>query len=671
MNRIKIITVLLLVGLMLLTAFLPACKKKPSASDESDTSSDDSVVESIVDGTESDSDTDTDEVDSDTDETESDTDETESDTDDGEDTIDEGESDSETDTDEVVDGMLIAEKGNVKFKIIFPEKHDESIDRGINTLNSTIIKYSGAAFVDFGSAYIGNYSPDTYEILIGDTGYPESSAVMDELGYGEWTVRFEGNKLVCTGFSPEAVNNALIEVIKQIKNGAIDGGTIALSEDLNVTKSRYDIANEIPRFANGIHPMMEDEGDSTPLAIKHGASVEMYEAYLASVESAGYTLHSKNTIGENRFAAYTNGEYTVNAGYYAYEKTIRVTIGKGAQLPISEKENVWTKNDSVVTSLASMGLGEADGSCMGYCYQLADGSFMVIDGGYENDAAILYDYMKAKAPGGEIKIAAWIITHADSDHRGAFVQFVKDYSETVTVEKLMINFPNESTSSELGSGKPVDVEMAASRMPDCTVYKVHTGQKFYIRNAVVEMLYTIDSSLPDKMFVYNDTSLVFTVDVEGERAMFTGDAGDEVAEILVSMYGDYLKSDILQLAHHGLRNGHDKSMPHTKDFYRLVRPEIVLWPNTNKAYLDTSNVDTATALMDWNLVALESARECYLAGYATTVLELPYSLYSAYIFDPNVTRDPVCKDTASTTDSLKYVTTGADNIISRLDWNND
>ncbi len=39
--------------------------------------------------------------------------------------------------------------------------------------------------------------------------------------------------------------------------------------------------------------------------------------------------------------------------------------------------------------------------------------------------------------------------------------------------------------------------------------------------------------------------------VDGCRALFLGDSNVEESSILVARYGSYLKSDIIQVAHHG------------------------------------------------------------------------------------------------------------------------
>ena len=59
--------------------------------------------------------------------------------------------------------------------------------------------------------------------------------------------------------------------------------------------------------------------------------------------------------------------------------------------------------------------------------------------------------------------------------------------------------------------------------------------------------------------------------------MFLGDAGDDVSTRLIPMYGDYLKSDICQAAHHGVED-------FTIEAYRLIRAAIWLYPCNTGLY---------------------------------------------------------------------------------------
>ena len=411
-------------------------------------------------------------------------------------------------------------------------------------------------------------------------------------------------------------------------------------------------------------------GSSRPQTFFEEAELEDTDDFVRMKYSRDFDCFKKEKLPDGRIVyTYDNGTYVIHTGFYPDESSARITIEKKTNLVPLEDENVYTSNPDVVTSLAQIGLGEDESGGMAYCYQLADGSFIVIDGGYDNDIETLYNYMKAKAPNGDIVIAAWMITHNDPDHVEGFKAFSRIYAKDYKLEKFIANFPSFSTYNEMGgeSGGELTIGVLSERT-DCKIFKAHTGQKFYIRNALIEILFTVDNLLPATASNGNVLSMIFTVDVEGERAIFFGDATDKAMQLTVPKYGEYLKSDIMQLSHHGKRNYSGMQMDNRKKLYALVRPEVILWPTSNEHYLTDGDETSVVSKHPWNLVALESARECYIAGYGITVLELPYSFYSAYKFDPNVARTPVCAEKPSTTDSLKYLPYVSDEGINNVDW---
>ena len=70
----------------------------------------------------------------------------------------------------------------------------------------------------------------------------------------------------------------------------------------------------------------------------------------------------------------------------------------------------------------------------------------------------------------------------------------------------------------------------------------------------------------------NQLSLIFTVQGAGRKILFTGDAYHRTMQIAVWRYGNALKSDILQLPHHGLCDTGNM------DFYKKADAKTVLIP---------------------------------------------------------------------------------------------
>ena len=166
------------------------------------------------------------------------------------------------------------------------------------------------------------------------------------------------------------------------------------------------------------------------------------------------------------------------------------------------------------------------------------------------------------------------------------------------------------------------------------MYKVHSGQVFYIANAKIEVLYTHETLFPEVTEATNTTSLVmkmtFTESESGKQTTFlsTGDATSKAFKCVYSNFSDYIDCDILSMAHHGGTTGATgvlaEPAKNTIAAYKAVSPTLALWPfgpNVDRAYKSQKDVDDA-------LFALDSLKEVYIAGNLgdVTIVPLPYTV---------------------------------------------
>lgn len=209
----------------------------------------------------------------------------------------------------------------------------------------------------------------------------------------------------------------------------------------------------------------------------------------------------------------------------------------------------------------------------GMCYliRLQDGSFIVVDGGW-NDKVIcdrIYETLQMYAPDpGRIVIAAWIITHPHMDHYGA-VQYIAEnqdiYSGLVVVQMIR-SFPSDSYLEAKGLSAKVNAfhqavasfRNASGEDAQATpVYSIAEkladgAASFTIRGATMAPLFWVDGSYDNgtEGDNGNETSIVFKLTVGGKTVLFTGDMSASVAEQLLSEGLD-LTADYFQVPHHG------------------------------------------------------------------------------------------------------------------------
>lgn len=211
---------------------------------------------------------------------------------------------------------------------------------------------------------------------------------------------------------------------------------------------------------------------------------------------------------------------------------------------------------------------------MSYVLTSPTGRVLVIDGGNAGDADCLRAQILAR--GGHVDL--WLITHCHNDHYDALLEIAKD-PRGVTVGKIGYNFPPQEwvdgiEPEEKAHNDPMYAFLAAGEIPCVTL---SAGDVLDFDGARIDVLadpadfaqFTPDS--PNGGSSVNDTSLVFRFTFpNGKTALFLGDLGLRAGDILAGRYGEALKSDIVQMAHHG-QNGAGENV------YRLIRPEICLW----------------------------------------------------------------------------------------------
>ena len=101
---------------------------------------------------------------------------------------------------------------------------------------------------------------------------------------------------------------------------------------------------------------------------------------------------------------------------------------------------------------------------------------------------------------------------------------------------------------------------------------LHTGLGFTVAGIRVDVLYTQEDLLPTLTDDLNETSTVIRVTAGGQRILFLADMGKLTADrMLADLPASELKSDIVQVAHHGYEGASLK-------FYQTVNPETLLWP---------------------------------------------------------------------------------------------
>ena len=212
-------------------------------------------------------------------------------------------------------------------------------------------------------------------------------------------------------------------------------------------------------------------------------------------------------------------------------------------------------------------------------------------------------------------IAAWFFSHFHQDHIGGFIDFVNndEYMKKVTIKSVVYNFPEDQVI--LTARRSVRDMANIYNWPGtlekagCDIIRARTGQKFRFANAEIDMIYTYEDLQP--FFVFHDrsnpTSSVISVNIEGQRLIITGDCCGEATRLMAKKYGEGLKTDFVQLPHHGWGDGGT-----ALEFYELCDAPWVLYPGDKYAPSPSEK---------W---ALEHCKRYFLREFTTKTIPLPY-----------------------------------------------
>ncbi len=223
---------------------------------------------------------------------------------------------------------------------------------------------------------------------------------------------------------------------------------------------------------------------------------------------------------------------------------------------------------AVLTMLNS----QSDSQMLSVLLQTSQGSLIVVDGGLGEDAEYLRSQIVAR--GGHV--AAWLITHPHGDHVGALYQILQTeaagQSTGVTIDGIYYSFADAAWYT---ANDPDEMTMAHSiigtfaGLPETMLHPVTGGQLIQVDDVTIQVLNDRYETNTDKG---NNAGIVYKVYVNGKSILFLGDMAEEGGNRLLAELGAAaLKSDIVQMAHHG-QNGV------SEEVYQAISPSICLWP---------------------------------------------------------------------------------------------
>ena len=204
---------------------------------------------------------------------------------------------------------------------------------------------------------------------------------------------------------------------------------------------------------------------------------------------------------------------------------------------------------------------------MGYIIKTKNNKMIVIDGGIVGDANNLMKYIEEH----NNKVDYWFLTHNHNDHTSAFTEIINNKNIEVDNVYASLNEKewyetNEPTRAEFSNYL---IDTLNSDKLKGKVKSPKLNEKIDIDGINVEILGIRNPEITENPG--NEQSMVIKFDTGKTTLLILGDTGEKSSEKLLENQKEKLKSDIVQMAHHGQAGA-------TQELYKAVNPKICLWP---------------------------------------------------------------------------------------------
>lgn len=407
----------------------------------------------------------------------------------------------------------------------------------------------------------------------------------------------KGNIAVCGNLETSATL-----FTQYIETLSANVGDVDLVENMFGSVST-DLIGFAPLYNGGgtVETLSSFEKSNSYYTLVHQATREDYTGYTNLLKEEGFELHTSSEANGNIFETWTDGYTILTLSHIAYTDPATIdmateSLGDISYMSIavdcidnSALPAVETDTEAITTEQLT-----TVGTQHGHILRLADGRFVIFDGGMPDQAEKIYKILcEQNELEGKPVVAAWFLTHGHADHIGAINTFVQMYAKDVEVETFVHNLPAyelyyEKNTWEASSSQPdkhyVEAEGLLERSntyydaiqksyPNANIIVAHAGQRFEYGDLDIDVLFTSENIYRKEMWDTNMSSVSYSVTGKTGRMIVLGDSVDITCPMINAIYGSSLKCNLVQVAHHGYNGGN-------AEMYASMDADFAIWTNS-------------------------------------------------------------------------------------------
>lgn len=225
---------------------------------------------------------------------------------------------------------------------------------------------------------------------------------------------------------------------------------------------------------------------------------------------------------------------------------------------------------------------QLDGNMSCFIFRADDGRLAVLDGGRPGDAEHIIEILEAIAYPEKPRISLWFFSHMHVDHYGVYKSICEnpELAKRIKVDKFLAHLlPEEFYASLSKEANPKFARVRSlileSEGKVCKEYiQVSEGEEYVLGNLKFTVVHTPSMEFAEQMNM-NDSSVVYRLDVGGQRILFLSDSEYVTSNDLMKNHLDDIWADVVQVGHHGCGNV-------SRQCYEAIGAEVYLWQVDNR-----------------------------------------------------------------------------------------